>query len=354
MNYRINPQRQIMNKHIPFPSITQFKDVVKQVRQNAKYHELPLPTITFSGAVKLHGTNSCIVRKVDGTVDDIYAQSRERVLSLESDNAGFNAFVLQHKNKFNSIIDMIVYDHMPRSGFVQLYGEWCGGSIQKGVGLNHLPKQFILFAVRISDDAESQNWMSPDEMKSIMGYFPSDVIRCIHDFPTFDIDIDFNNPELSQNRLVELTNAVEKDCPVSRQLLGMEFNKELVGEGIVYTAIYSSVPGFDISGIRFKVKGRLHSSSKVKTLASVDEEKMNSVKEFVDAVCTLNRLEQGITVLKEQGMEIDVKNTGFYLRWLVSDCIKEESGMMVNSGLCTKDVTSSISATGRQFWINQL
>ena len=41
-----------------------------------------------------------------------------------------------------------------------------------------------------------------------------------------------------------------------------------------------------------KVKGEKHSSSKVKKLASVDVEKLNSIKDFVDYAVTESRLEQ--------------------------------------------------------------
>lgn len=38
-----------------FSSIQQFSGVVKWVRDNCKYHGTPLPKLTFSGSVKLHG-----------------------------------------------------------------------------------------------------------------------------------------------------------------------------------------------------------------------------------------------------------------------------------------------------------
>ena len=62
-----------------FPSIEQFRSVVKQVKDTSSYvgqdgegkpifdYTRPLPTITFTGTVKLHGTNAAIgYSKQDG------------------------------------------------------------------------------------------------------------------------------------------------------------------------------------------------------------------------------------------------------------------------------------------------
>src|SRR5690349_16795997 len=80
-----------------FPSIEQFRNVVRQVRTHHDYqgadaegnaiynHTSPYPTITFEGTVKLHGTNAAIVKYKDRTE----YQSRERVLDLQHDNQGF-------------------------------------------------------------------------------------------------------------------------------------------------------------------------------------------------------------------------------------------------------------------------
>ncbi len=81
-----------------FPSIEQFRSVVKQVKDTSSYvgqdeegkpifdYTRKLPTITFTGTVKLHGTNAGIVKYSDGRLE---FQSRERVLTLDYDNAGF-------------------------------------------------------------------------------------------------------------------------------------------------------------------------------------------------------------------------------------------------------------------------
>lgn len=340
-----------MNQHISFPSIEQYKNVIKHIRDSAKYHECQLPVVKFVGSVKLHGTNAAVCRPTGGTVDDHYQQSRERLLTLTSDNAGFCAFTLQYKDVFEKLFTAIE-TRTSTKGIIQIYGEWCGGNIQKGVGLNHVPKQFVIFGIRVSDDAASQEWASIPNLKEITGVIKHDFIKCIHDFQTWEVDIDFNDPAASQNKLVEITEAVEKDCPVARKLLGPDFSEPLIGEGAVWVAVESSVPAINVAGVRFKVKGKLHSASKVKTLAAVDEEKMATVAEFVDAVCTESRLQQGIDVLKQRGLEVDANNISTMIKWFMGDIIKEESPLMVNSGLCVKDITGPISRKVRDWYLN--
>lgn len=71
--------------------------MIRNVRSNHDYqgsdekgypiyqHTENYPTLKFKGTVKLHGTNAGIVNYGDR----LEFQSRERVLSLEEDNAGF-------------------------------------------------------------------------------------------------------------------------------------------------------------------------------------------------------------------------------------------------------------------------
>jgi hypothetical protein len=45
-------------EHVTFPSIEQYRNVCKLVRERAQHDGLPLPILTFFGSVKLHGANS--------------------------------------------------------------------------------------------------------------------------------------------------------------------------------------------------------------------------------------------------------------------------------------------------------
>src|SRR4051812_6401410 len=79
-----------MNK---FPSIEQFRHVVRHVRDQAAFDGAELPTIAFTGTVKLHGTNAGIFH----SGDQIGYMSRNRVLTVGDDNLGFAAHMSEHE-----------------------------------------------------------------------------------------------------------------------------------------------------------------------------------------------------------------------------------------------------------------
>ena len=98
---------------IRFPSIEQFRTVIRHVQQQTRYvgkdengdaiynASKPLPTLKFRGTVKLHGTNAGIV--YDFETDDFTYQSRERVLTLTQDNAGFMQWAMNHESDWGTL-----------------------------------------------------------------------------------------------------------------------------------------------------------------------------------------------------------------------------------------------------------
>ena len=335
-----------MVTHFSFPSIEQFRHTVKTVEARSKYHEMKVrPVIKFSGTVKLHGTNAAVA--LDTKTGEMWAQSRERILSLEQDNAGFCQWFETNLFKFPQIFDSIVDPHEFR--YVVIYGEWCGGNIQSGVAISGLDKMFVVFKVRLTNDLEedSSKWINdiPD-FSNIRKIEYLTNIYSISEFSTFEIEVDFNNPELSQNALVELTEAVEAECPV-----GKSFGNSGIGEGIVWTAVSSDIEDFNLSGLMFKVKGERHSSSKVRTLAAVDVELIKKMDELVDYVLTDNRLNQGLDVLKANGINVDDnKNTKEFIDWIRKDVFKEERDTILKSGLDFGKVMGKICSKAGKFF----
>ena len=329
-----------------FTEIGQFRNVVREVRSHWDYqgrdangdaiyqHSAPYPTLTFRGTVKLHGTNSAIVLYkqsdfVDGEQYHFEFQSRENVLSLELDNAGFMR-TMETKN-YRKLFDGIKFNQS-----CAIYGEWCGQGIQKSVAITQLPKMFVIFAVKIDDAYQ--------DMKNFAHLKIEDQqIYNIMQFPNFSIDIDFNSPELMQNKLIELTTGVEKECPVAKY-----FGIEGVGEGIVWEYIDGE------ERYIFKVKGEKHQNSKVKTLTTVDVEAVENINTFIEYAVTKNRLLQGVDKMKELGLPIEPKTTGEYLRWVYNDVVKEETDTMIANGIDQKKIGSAISAKARIFWLNYL
>ncbi len=314
---------------IKFPSIEQYRNVIREVKTNHDFqgkdeseqpiyqHISPYPILDFVGTVKLHGTNASVVKYKDR----VEFQSRERVLSLQQDNY---QFALSMANKdLDFLFEDIVFNE-----YIAVFGEWIGQGVQSGVAVSNLSKTFVIFAYKVDDV-----WV--DIQRSDF----SQNIYHIENFPTWNLEIDFNSPESVQNRLVELTEQVEKECPV-----GKHFGFSGVGEGIVWTT----------SDRRycFKVKGEKHSSTKVKTLASVDTELIESMNEFVDNVLTESRLKQGIEKLKEMGLEVSQKSTGEYLRWIIGDVVKEEQDTIIANQFDLKKLNPLLSNKARVWFFN--
>lgn len=341
---------------IKFPSIEQFRNVVATINRNFNFvgldengaaiydQSLPKPVITFKGTVKLHGTNAGVSYNNEAGV---WAQSRENIITSQKDNAGFAFFVESKDTVFRELFDVIATHNNIDcdTNTITIYGEWAGKGIQKGVGISNLPdKTFFVFGVKITPHTDTE-----DERKENPAYWVTSSyveyvnhrIYNIEDFQTYSIDVDFNMPQLVQNQLSELTLAVEEQCPVAK-----EFGFEGIGEGIVWTAEYKDVVH------RFKVKGEKHSSSKVKTLAAVDTEKLNSITEFIEYAVTDSRFNQALENVFPNNEPIDTKKLGDVIRWVVNDVIKEETDTLASNGLEPKDVNKYLSASVRTKFFN--
>lgn len=320
-----------------FPSIGKFSDLIKSVQHTCKYHELEVPTLRLDGTVKLHGTNAAVC--TDGM--EMWLQTRERILPDDEAHMGFREFSVRN----DKTLRLIMAKFMAATGCddIQVYGEWCGGGIQKGVGLTQLPKMFVIFAVGYGVPPETghRQWLPTNAIAPILEGALNNVseIKLSTDFPNYTIEVDFNRPAMSQNTLVDLTIAVETDCPVARQLLGPHHEGELIGEGIVWTAFMPT-----LGTQRIKVKGEKHSVSRVRTLAPVDEALVKGIEEFVTYAVTENRLGQGIDKLREMGIDpSERKAIGEYVKWVVGDVMREEMGVIASSGLEAKQITGPIS-----------
>lgn len=357
---------------VKFPSIEQFRTVVKIVRDRAKHSSVPLPTLTFNGSVKLHGTNSGVVK--DPRTGEIWCQSREQIITPEKDNAGFARFISELPGRgidtyFNIAAGAFGMNNIQPGELLCIYGEWCGQGIQKGVAISQIPKCFVIFGIKVytpgevtedGQDGGTSRWFSPEMLVIVHNRYLNEIgagildavpnsnsIFSIQKFSTWTIDIDFAHPELVQNQLVELTDKVEKLCPV-----GDAFGVEGIGEGIVWKCV--SDVAFNTHGLTFKVKGQAHSDTKVTKTATVDIEKVNSINEFATNVVTDHRLEKMIEKMQLAGAEADVKNTGIFLKLVGEDVLKEESDVIDGSGLTRKDVMPAVNNLARQWFLRYM
>ncbi|CAF2552632.1 unnamed protein product [Rotaria sp. Silwood2] len=296
---------------IPYPKTKRFHSVIKTVTwQRPSDPSAGYPVLKFVGTVKLHDTNAAIGYQKDR---GYWLQSRSKIITPLKDNMDFAQTMNPLAKEF--FFDRILLHHPTMREYYEcgcsivIYGEWCDGNIQNNVAIYDLPKMFVIFKVRIVDatvasekyesidqDSESEQeaarsnnkfWPEPNQWSDIR--WPEHSIYSIFDFPTYNIEIDFNQLDLSQNRLVEITRAVKRQCPV-----GAHFNKPGIGEDVVWTEWAHSR-----GRLAFKVKETEHSVTKTQRLAAVDVEKLTSLNEFVDYACTENRMIQGLNHLHE-------------------------------------------------------
>lgn len=333
-------------KFIKFPSIEQLHRVNKDIRYQAQFQGLDedgnpimdihaeLPTVTFKGTVKLHGTNAGICYNLE---DGLWAQSRKNIITPEKDNAGFAFFVDSKKAFFQAAIKAFASENEIDliDNTISVYGEWAGEGIQKGVAINEVPKFFAVFGIKVTPhNGDNAFWVNSNSFGIGFGEDAPSNVYHVSEFGEYTIDIDFENVALHQNKLVELTTEVENECPA-----GKFFGKSGIGEGIVWDG--------EFKGQRhvFKVKGDKHANSKVKKLRVVDEEKLRKVNEFVNEVCKPWRLEQGVQEVFDtlNGGEPDIKDVRNLIKWVMSDIIKEEIDLMNEKGLEPKAIDPQVS-----------
>lgn len=347
-------------KMIKYPSIEQFRSIVKHVTEASRYigtkedgtpifdGSLPLPTLTFIGTVKLHGTNAGIGYNVD--TGEIWAMSRENIITPEKDNAGFAQFVSTKeetfKNFFKKIIDFYSNKVVNKIDLTNCYltinGEWAGKGIQKGVAISEIPKSFFIFGLKVTPKDEEQKSFWLDHAFTIQqGHGdvlvlsdPENSIYNIDLFDGFRIDIDFNNPQMAVNKMLEFTEQVENECPVAK-----DFGISGIGEGIVWSCFYKD------SHIRFKTKGEKHSKSKVKVLAPVDNEKEKAKQELALKITPAWRIDQAIQEVFDtlNGGVPDSSKIGDVLKWVNQDIIKEELLTISEAGFEFKEVVKQVN-----------
>jgi len=329
-----------MIEFIPFPKIGQFRNTIKHVRMT----DSPLPVLEYEGTIKLHGTNAAICQDEDG---NIWFQSRKRVITPDDDNHGFAEYMANnvgYKRLQSLFAEVKLKNSQDHNYPIAIFGEWCGGNIQNGVALSELEKMFVIFGIRLGEE-DYRTWYNFTEDGHDLFLTKHRIFNALQ-FQTKGITIDFSSPALSQNKLGELTEEVERECPVAKF-----FDVSGVGEGIVWKCV---TKGYESSNYWFKVKGEKHSASKVKTLAPVDLELVKSIDEFINNTVTPQRLEQGIEILHQEAKPISEKSTGDFLRWVFNDVYEEEADIIEASGFDKKMLGKPISQKAKEWFFSYL
>jgi hypothetical protein len=337
--------------HTSYPKIEQFRNALHTLKLRSQYagedsegrpiydESRPLPTVKFRGTIKLHGTNAAICEKGG----EIWFQSRTNIISPLKDNAGFATKFSNDKALtllLEFFADIRAHSDVEPESTLALYGEWCGKGIQKGVAINQLDKRFVIFGFKekFADETKPSRWMEIDSLWRD-GEYPIPIFNIL-DYPTYEVEVDLNNPQIAQATLVKLTDEVEAECPFAAK-----HGVSGIGEGIVWTGYYNG----DL--IRFKTKGEKHSVSKAKEKIPIAPEKLASIEEFVTYAVTESRLEQAYQTL---GDTPTVKQTGAFIGWISKDISQEEVDVLSESDLTMKEVGGAISGVARKWFFEKL
>jgi hypothetical protein len=303
----------------------------------------PKPILKFIGTVKLHGTNFGI------NFNDefgMWCQSKENIIIPQKDNAGSAFFAESNKEVLLDLFMQIKqkYNIDTSTHTISLYFEWVGKGIQSKVGICNLDKSAFIIGIKISNlsnEEEAAYWVDCKDFRA-----PEYRIYNIFDYKTYEIDIDFNHPELSQNKLIEMTLEVENECPVSK---AFGFPNE-IGEGIVFV--------HESEGKRYvlKSKGEKHAGkSKVKTLKPVDNDRINKVLEIADKVTPEWRLDQMLTQSCDllNGGQIETTKLGDFIRLVINDVLKEELDVLAEASVEPKEINKYISDIARKYFFSR-
>jgi hypothetical protein len=334
-----------MQTHISFPSIEQYRNTCFDVISRATYtgHDennepvydttLAKPTLEFEGSVKLHGRNASVCYN---QTDGLWTQSREAIITVAQDNAGFARFVSENEPVFMELIECLYQNNVipDRNTSVALFGEWCGSGVQRGVGISSLPKSFFIFAAKMVE-GDKETWLNTMGLRA-----PESRIYNILDYPTYKMVIDFNDPGAVSDYMTELTTAVEAECPVASA-----FGIKGTGEGIVWKTFWEDELYI------FKIKGEKHAPTKVKDMASPVVSAVAGVAEFVENTVTEARFNQAVEKVCGGPEMADPRKMGDVLKWMAADIQKEESDTLAESGLAFKDVAKGINEKTRAMFL---
>ena len=332
---------------IKFSHIEQLHNVVRVVAARTEAG-VPTPRVAYRGRIKLHGSNAGVVC----VGDRLLAQSRNRELTLEDDNLGFAAFVFAPKQSEairEIALELRAAVELPLDRPLAIFGEWIGPGIQKRVGVSKLPtRQWVLFAAATHDEGALHRRYF--EVPRLGDRFASVGIYSIADAREWNVELDFADREALERAAAtidEATKEVERACPWSAR-----FGVEGIGEGLVWHPLGKH---FGDSELVFKSKGEEHQVVKrSEPRVAIDPERLASVEAFVTYAVTEQRLTQGFEILREQGMALEMRSLGAFLKWFGNDVKRECESELEASGLEWKAVARAVNERGKAWFVEKL
>lgn len=305
-------------------------------------------SVTYATKVKLDGTNAGVQVSKDGRVA---AQSRTKIITPEDDNAGFARWVADNRDYFAGLV---CDKHMT------IFGEWCGQGIQGGTAIAQVDhKLFAVFAIQYGgvDGEPAVLDVNPWSILDRLGGTPKSMPRDVLVLPFYSAGhvIDFADAEKLKAQAEEL-NALVKEVEACDPWVKAIFGIEGIGEGLVFYPMPAEAKEFEpifidalyYSDLVFKAKGEKHKTTKSKKAVQIDAEIAKNVSDFVFLFMTDARLNQMLS-----DIDLDIKNTGIFVKAFVSDVKKESSAELDSSGLEWKNVAKELAHSAGKWFVKK-
>ena len=336
-------------KHYSFPKIRQYHQVLLDLKLHHQYvgkdekgdpifdSTKELPILEFVGRVKLHGSNGAICFSPDGS---FYCQSRENIIDEIKDNAGFAHWVNEEGHKIWGNVKQLdlLRSHLVKH--IVIFGEWAGGSIQKGVAMNELSKRFVIFGLKVIYEDDTTEWLD----SSLIDEMPEINVYNIARIPTYDVEVDLARPDKAIEKMIQMVEEVENECPFAKS-----FGVSGVGEGLVFQE--RGEYGF---GNSYKVKGEKHQKSKIKKLPTVDVVKMDNLQQAVETHIHEDRLQQIYDKIILTEADKVPQKIGEFVQGCISDVWEEESDSLRASDISRTDFGKASSRKCASWFQNKL
>jgi hypothetical protein len=360
-----------MKRFIKFPSIKQFRDIVKDVQFNAQFvsydketqtlvtdQTAEMPVVHAFATEKIHGTNASVCFSEP---DGFWVQSRTSIITVDNDNAQCAMHAMKNQSAWVKIIKDLAKEHNIdlSANIITVFYEFCGQGIQKRTAVEGLEKMSIIFKyfrvspVEYTAPSDADDTVEPvgtlwleTRAAGVPAQNPEARIWNVQTFRTYDFVLDFSDPRAALEYMDDIVkNKIEESSPVG-EFFGVT---GAIGEGMVVT--------FSFKGktYTFKVKGEKHASSK-RQRTPVDSEKMDAVQQVAHAVTPAWRLEQMFDLANDtiNGAVPDIRNICAYLNLVNADILKEESDVIAEAGLIPKDIYPAVAKIAREFYKDAL
>lgn len=314
-----------------WPSI----ELLHNVRRSLELVE-EAPKVTYRAKIKLDGTNGAVQIFPNGQVA---VQSRTQIITPESDNMGFAAWVGENINFFAKLAG---------ANHITIFGEWCGKGIQKRTAISKIDRKiFVIFAIQFGglEGKIARLEIRPEKITEFLPHHPDIFVLPFYGEP---IVLEFGNRQQLLcviERLNQMVDQVETVDPWVQETFGIEG----LGEGLVfYPESGELAERLSYAELLFKAKGEKHKVVNTKEPVQFDPEVAKNVEEFVRLFVTEARLEQGVTEVCSGHFEMS--QMGAFLQWFNADVQKESIAELEVAGLTWKDVGKAVMKAAKEWY----